>query len=132
MTPRPYVQSQDQVALEGWDDPIRGVVSWRTLLSADRTPTNGLTLGVADVPEGEGGPPKLHRHAEPEAYYILSGRGVMQIDGVDHPLAPGDVVFIPGGVWHGARGIGAEPLRLLYVFAADRFDKIVYEFPGET
>jgi len=73
--------------------------------------------------------PGFHRHAEDEADYILSGQGIMQIDGVDHDLAPGDTVFIPGGTWHGARGVGSEPLRLLYVFAAQSFDAIVYEFP---
>jgi mannose-6-phosphate isomerase-like protein (cupin superfamily) len=122
----------DSVAEEAWNDPVRGVVTWRTLLSGDRTPTEGLTMGIAEVSEHVGAPVRLHRHAQGEAYYILSGRGVLHIDGAEHPLEPGTTAFIPGGLWHAARGVGPEPLRLLYVFAADSFSEIVYEFPAES
>lgn len=30
-----------------------------------------------------------------EVYYILSGDGVMHIDGESRPVAPGDTVYIP-------------------------------------
>ena len=129
MPAAPFVSNEALSEVEGWNDPVRGVVSWRTLLSAGRTPSDSLTMGVAEVGEpGEGGF-RLHRHAQSEAYYVLSGRGVISIAGAEHPLAPGDVAFIPGGALHGARGVGPEPLRLLYVFAADAFEDVVYEFP---
>jgi mannose-6-phosphate isomerase-like protein (cupin superfamily) len=125
----PFVRNESQCEIEGWNDPVRGAVTWRTLLSADRTPTEAIILGVAEVGEADGDV-RLHRHEQAEAYYVLSGRGVIQVDGVDHPLTPGTVAFIPGGALHGARGIGAEPLRILYVFAGDSFDQIHYEWPG--
>ena len=129
MPSAPFVAHESQPAVESWNDPVRGVVSWRTLLSADRTPSDSLTLGVAEVGEpGEGGF-RLHRHAQSEAYYVLSGRGVISIDGTEHALETGSVAFIPGGALHGARGVGPEPLRLLYVFATDAFEDVVYEFP---
>ena len=123
-----FIVNETAVPLEGWNDPVRGVVTWRTLLSGDRTPTEALTLGVAEVTERAGAEARLHRHAQAEAYYILSGRGILTVEGEERPLSPGTCAFIPGGAWHAARGIGAEPLRLLYVFAADSFDQIVYEF----
>lgn len=129
MPSQPFVVNETAVPLEGWSDPVRGVVNWRTLLSADRTPTEALTIGVAEVVEQVGAEARLHRHAQAEAYYILSGRGILTIEGEELPLSPGTCAFIPGGAWHAARGVGAEPLRLLYVFAADSFDHIVYEFP---
>lgn len=129
MQQQPFVVDEAAVPLEGWNDPVRGVVAWRTLLSGDRTPTEALTMGVAEVVEQAGAEARLHRHAQPEAYYILSGHGILTIEGEDRPLSPGTCAFIPGGAWHAARGVGAEPLRLLYVFAADSFDQVIYEFP---
>ncbi len=128
MPQQPFVVDEAAVPPEGWNDPVRGVVTWRTLLSGDRTPTEALTMGVAEVVEQAGAEVRLHRHAQAEAYYILSGHGILTIEGEDRPLSPGTCAFIPGGAWHAARGVGAEPLRLLYVFAADSFDQVVYEF----
>jgi mannose-6-phosphate isomerase-like protein (cupin superfamily) len=125
----PFVVDESRCAVEGWADPARGAVTWRTLLSADRTPTDSLTMGVAEVGEVAPADVRLHRHAQAEAYYILSGRGVLRIEGEDYPLVPGAAAFIPGGALHAAWATGAEPLRLLYVFAADAFDEVRYEFP---
>jgi quercetin dioxygenase-like cupin family protein len=127
--PQPHVVNEQSVALEAWDDPVRGVVTWRTLLSGDRTPTEALTVGVAEVREQPVGGLKLHRHAQAEVYYVLSGEGVVSLDGKEQALVAGSTVFIPGGVLHGARAVGSEPLRILYVFAADSFDQVHYEFP---
>jgi len=130
MPSAPFLIQESQCPEEAWDDPIRGVVRWRTLLSGDRTPTEALTVGVAELLEAGGAKLAPHRHAHPEVYYVLSGQGVLHIDGVDHALAPGVAAFIPGGALHGARAVGAATLRILYVFAADSFDQIKYEFPA--
>ena len=37
---------------EGWDDEQHGRVQWRTLFSAERTPTEALTAGVAEIGPG--------------------------------------------------------------------------------
>lgn len=132
MTAKSFVLQEADVELEGWNDPVRGQVAWRTLVSGDRTPSEGMTIGVADVLEADPATFRPHRHAQAETYYVLSGEGIMLLDGAEHRLEAGSVVFIPGGVMHGARGVGAEPLRLLYVLAADRFDEVVYEFPEEA
>ena len=116
--------------IEGWDDAIRGKVVWRTLLSGDRTPTSQLTLGVTELGPGQPSPFLPHRHAQAEIYYVISGEGVVEIDGVEHALRAGSSVFIPGDVPHGARNTGRDVLRLLYVFAADSFSDVHYVFPG--
>lgn len=127
--PEGVVIHEDSCPLEGWDDTVRGRVVWRTLLSADRTPTAQLTLGVTEIGPGQPDPFLPHRHAQAEIYYVLAGEGIVHIDGADHPLRPGTSVFIPGDTWHGARNTSTETLRLLYVFAADSFADVRYVFP---
>jgi mannose-6-phosphate isomerase-like protein (cupin superfamily) len=126
---RGFVVHEAACPLEGWDDALRGKVLWRTLLSGDRTPTSQLTLGVTEVGPGQPSPFHPHRHAQSEIYYVLSGEGIVHIAGDEHALRVGTSVFIPGGEWHGARNTGREPLRLLYVFAADSFSDVKYVFP---
>jgi mannose-6-phosphate isomerase-like protein (cupin superfamily) len=126
----PFVIHEEQCAFEGWDDPQRGRVQWRTLISSDRTPTGDMTLGVVEIGPGR---PELsypHRHADAEAYYVLSGSGVVTIDGTEHPVLPGTALYIPGDCEHGVRNTGTGVLRILYVFAVDSFGEIRYEFPG--
>ena len=75
-------------------------MQWRTLLSADRTPTEALTMGVAELAPGTAHDPPPHRHAQPEAYYVLEGEGVVTISGEEHRVGAGSAVFIPGGAVH--------------------------------
>ncbi len=125
------VVHESSCPVEEWGDAGRGKVTWRTLLSGDRTPTSQMTLGVTDVGlAGRPNPLQLHRHEATELYYVLSGEGVVSIDGVEHALRAGSSVFIPGNVLHGARNTGDETLRLLYVFATDSFSDVEYVFPG--
>jgi len=120
---QPHVSHERDVDVEEWP----GIVRWRTLVSADRTPTAGLTVGVAEIEPGASEAGSRHRHAAHETYYVISGTGRVHLDGVEHPIEPGSVVFVPGQTWHFVRNTGPITLRLLYTFAVDRFDEVVYE-----
>jgi mannose-6-phosphate isomerase-like protein (cupin superfamily) len=111
-----------------WEDPARGTLSWRTLISADLTPTDSLVCGVAEMQPGESF--ALHRHAEPEVYFGIEGVGDVVIDGVTHRLAPGVALYIPSMAEHGVPEVSG-PLRWFYAFARDRFDQITYHFTQE-
>jgi len=126
--PAGVVVHPDDCETERWSPDRPGAVTWRTVLSGDRTPTDSLTVGVAEVAPGGTDEFALHRHAPAEIYAVLSGEGVVMIDGVEHPIRAGCAVFIPGGAWHAARATGPAPLRLLYAFAVDAFGDVVYEF----
>ncbi|MFF0905739.1 UNVERIFIED_CONTAM: cupin domain-containing protein [Kocuria sp. CPCC 205316] len=119
------VLQDDDRPLEGWHDD-RGHLAWRTLFSAGATPSDALVTGVAELPEG--GFLALHRHDQAETYYVLSGEGVVTLEGIDHSIRPGSNVFIPGGREHGARNTGAGVLRVFYVLAADDFADVEYVF----
>lgn len=126
----PVVTHASQSPTETWDDPTRGNVQWWTLLSGDRTPTDTLTCGVAEIPPGEADVLRTHSHLQAEVYHFLSGSGVVFIDGVEDAVYTGSTVFIPGNAIHGVRNTGAAPLRLFYVFAVDSFADVAYVFPG--
>ncbi|MCR8546687.1 cupin domain-containing protein [Salipiger sp. P9] len=114
-----------QTPLEGGEDPAFGSVLWRTLFCADRTPTKGMVLGIAEF--GPMGTLLPHRHGPAEIYFGLSGSGVVTIDGVPHPLGPEIALYIPDDAEHGTVA-GPEGLRFLYIFPRDRFADVEYRF----
>ncbi|QFT64515.1 cupin domain-containing protein [Roseivivax sp. THAF30] len=125
----PVVANADHAPLEGGEDPAFGTVRWRTLFSADRTATSGMTLGVAEF--GAGGTLRPHRHGPAEFYFGLAGSGIVTIDGVAHEIAPGVAIFIPAEAEHGTIA-GEEGLRFLYGFPKDRFADVDYRFTASV
>lgn len=114
---------------ERWDDPARGTIRFRTLISAPATDTRDLVCGVALMVAGETFP--LHHHPQAEVYFGLEGEGEVLIDGIPHRLAPGVALYIPGGAVHGVP-VAEGPLKWFYTFAADSFAQIDYHFLHET
>jgi mannose-6-phosphate isomerase-like protein (cupin superfamily) len=116
---------------EGFPDPARGDCTWFTLFSADITPTNAMSGGVAELaPGGPGLAP--HRHAQPEIYYFVGGEGLLTVDGVETLLRAGEAAYIPGDAEHSLRNAGRETLRVFYVFPTDRFSDVVYRFSADA
>lgn len=127
---QPVVVDESSCLVEDWADTGRNGVSWRTLISADRTPTDSLTMGVAEIQPGSPDELHLHRHEPAEVYYILAGTGVVSIDGVVHDVSSGSAVFVPSNAVHAVGNTGVGVLRLLYVFGVDSFDDVTYVFPS--
>jgi mannose-6-phosphate isomerase-like protein (cupin superfamily) len=123
---KPIIIREQDAPGDGWDDDVHGTVTWRTLLSADATPSEALTAGVAMIAPGQ--ELRQHRHTPPEIYYILAGTGLVTINGEPYEVGPQTAVFIPGDALHGIRNIGVEPLRFLYAFAVDSFASVEYRF----
>ncbi len=61
----------------------------------------------------------VHRHEGDEEYYfIISGRGVMTLDGERHEVGPGDIgAVFPGGE-HGLANTSDEDMRIIVVSVA--------------
>lgn len=58
----------------------------------------------------------FHRHDnEEEVFYIVSGRALMNDDGVESELCPGDTILTGGGAGHAVESVGGEPLVMLAV-----------------
>ena len=56
-----------------------------------------------------------HWHDFEQAYLILSGKGVTRINGVDHPMEPGWVIWLPPGCVHETFNPKANDEQLRYV-----------------
>ena len=54
-----------------------------------------------------------HVQREDEIYYVLSGRGMMTIDGKEFEVGPGDAVLTRPGSSHGLKQVGKEDLVIL-------------------
>lgn len=114
---------------EGGADPTFGTVRWRTLISADRTPSSQMVLGVAEF--GPGGTLLAHRHAHAEFYFGLSGEGTVTVEGEAHRIAPGVAVYLPPDAEHSVLA-GDSGLRFAYGFPSDHFAEIQYRFSAAT
>jgi quercetin dioxygenase-like cupin family protein len=49
-----------------------------------------------------------HTHEHDEVIALLRGAITFDIGGVDYPLAPGDILFLPAGTLHAAQAHPAE------------------------
>lgn len=71
--------------------------------------------------------PHAH-HREEEWVYVLSGRGIAQIDGTDHEVGPGDFMAFPApSVVHHLRNPHAEELVVL--MGGENLDVEIEDFP---
>lgn len=61
-----------------------------------------VTVGVLRIPSG--GMDLQGAHAQDEVYAVIGGRGILRLGDVDHPVAPGAIVYVPAGVWHRFHG----------------------------
>ncbi len=59
-----------------------------------------------------------HKHeGNEEIYYIISGKGLMTVDGHEKEIGPGDAVITHSGSSHGLKNMGSTNLKIL-VFEA--------------
>jgi len=121
MSRAPFVVEEGAVEVESGED--RGVI-WRTLTSADRTPTSELTSGVCEI--APGCELALHRHPPLELYYFLEGTGVVTLGASDHAVRAGTTISIPGDTPHRIRNTGTATLKLFYVFPTASFTEVEY------
>lgn len=84
----------------------------RELLAHRNSCIRNQSLAEARLPAGAATAPHYHPAAE-EIYYLLEGRGRMQIEADVRDVGPGDAVAIPPGARHQIATVGAAPLRFL-------------------
>ncbi|CAN5266634.1 cupin domain-containing protein [soil metagenome] len=82
----------------------------RSILDRTNAPVENQSLAEATLPAGGATERHYHKLSE-EFYFLLEGRGTMEIDGERRPVSAGDAILIPPGAWHQISA--ATPLRFL-------------------
>ena len=76
--------------------------------------TNSVSTAQLEFLPGEQLQPP-HQHADEEFQYVIDGSGTWSLDGVEYPLAVGDLMYSKPWDWHGFRNSGDKPMRF-FVF----------------
>jgi len=88
-------------------------------------PGKQVIANIYEVPAGNLVP--RHFHHGDEFHLVLSGAWQAEVEGrPTRTLKAGDSQYVGGGLWHGGKALGPEPLRLLGVMIIDK-DKPITE-----
>jgi quercetin dioxygenase-like cupin family protein len=74
-----------------------------------------MEIALGDIERNEGSPPHAHPDLE-QAVYILEGEAIAGIDGVDHHVKPGDMMFFPAMVFHSIKVL-TERIKMLVIYS---------------
>lgn len=93
----------------------------RVVLPGEQT---GGRVSVTEitVPPHSAGPP-LHRHAFDEAFYMLEGELIFQLEDELLTKAPGELFFVPGNAVHALANHTDAPARYMLVCTPAGFER---------
>ena len=74
-----------------------------------------MEIILGDIERNEGSPAHAHPDLE-QAVYVLEGEAMAGIDGVDHHVRPGDLLFFPARVYHSIKVL-TERIKLLVIYS---------------
>jgi quercetin dioxygenase-like cupin family protein len=77
-----------------------------------------LSVGLYALSAGATDPQQPH--TEDEVYYVVSGRGSIQVGAENRPVEPGSIIFVSAGVEHRFHTI-IEDLTILVFFAPSEY-----------
>ena len=94
-----------------------GAVDWIVVLGGEDTEGRHLNFVHDDIlPPGVS--IGVHHHREDEEYYyVISGRGLMTLDGERFEVEAGDITAVYPGGTHGLENNADEDLRILVISA---------------
>lgn len=84
---------------------------------------SGVSFFWVDAPEGTG--PDLHVHPYTETWVVLQGEALVEADGEEVRVTPGDIVTVTAGTRHQFRGASTVNLEMVCIHASP---SIIQEF----
>jgi quercetin dioxygenase-like cupin family protein len=94
-----------------------GVVEIKTLVGKELL-KNARLMAEISIPKGAGIGEHPHEK-ETEYFIVLSGKGVVNDNGVTKEVSKGDVLITGGGAIHGVKNIDDEELRMIALIIND-------------
>ncbi len=92
-----------------------GAIHWIGVLD-DNDPGGGSVHFIHDDVLPPNTSIGVHTHGnDQEYYYIVSGNGVMTLDGKEHDVAAGDITAVLPGGSHGLANRSANDLRIIVI-----------------
>ncbi len=73
----------------------------------------GYAMRVLEL--GEGGYTPKHTHPWPHINYIISGKGVLHLDGENHEIEAGSFAYVPSGKLHQFSNKGKEKFEFICI-----------------
>jgi oxalate decarboxylase/phosphoglucose isomerase-like protein (cupin superfamily) len=117
------------------DDVETMMFDWGTIkwLSETRVTGSGIAAGVVILEPGMGHTRHNHPGSEEVLYYI-SGEGEQMVEDPEgrptwRHVKPGDMTYIPDGVYHGTENTAWEPMRLLAIYSPGGPEAILRQLP---
>jgi quercetin dioxygenase-like cupin family protein len=87
-----------------------------------------MSAGIAILPAGTGNLCP-HRHEQAEIYYIISGSGIVTVDGTEYNVETGSTFFVPGNAEHAiTNNTSDKDMRWFYVFPTGSFKDVIYQW----
>jgi quercetin dioxygenase-like cupin family protein len=74
-----------------------------------------MEIALGDIERHEGSPAHAHPDLE-QAVYIIEGEAMAGIDGVDHHVRAGDMMFFPANVFHSIKVL-TERIKMLVIYS---------------
>jgi quercetin dioxygenase-like cupin family protein len=87
-----------------------------------------MEIALGEIERNEGSRPHAHPDLE-QAVYILEGEAMAGIDGVEHLVKAGDMMFFPARVFHSIRVVSAK-VKLLVIYSppyGESPDKVIFQ-----
>ena len=76
--------------------------------------TSTMEVGIVNLKKDQ--EDSQQPHVSDEIYYVISGSGTIEIDGIRNEVNPGKIIYIPKRIRHSFHAISNE-LVILYILA---------------
>ena len=107
-----YVKSCE---VEAYESPTEEHRRFKLFIERDISGTKNIACGEFILPP-KAAQPKAKAFADTEKiFYVISGRGILTVDGKDNPIEQGMTLYVAPGEAHGFANTGSDELRLLWV-----------------